>query len=378
MNHTLFRYILKNPLIKIAVAFNLTDFFLDLYWSGKKKKYWDGISGTGLIPRPSSIWLEGTMRCNLNCCMCHQRERRKITKTELSLDEIKSIVDQAQQYSIDLIEMTGGELFIRSDIIDILIYIDGKKIYTKLNTNGTLITPKHIAELKQLSFFESLAFSIDGPEQVHNEIRGNPHTFQKAVSAFREMGKTKFLKNIAFVVMPENSQYIEDMFKLARDLKADRLQFMPEMFAPQNAIDESKKALNMRDVDDIFMEIKDRPEESAYVNTMKKAIKSIYRLRRKYRLFAVIYPKIAYKIPDQFLKGNYSKRLVCKNFNTLVIAVNGDVHICPFINKKIGNIKEQSIAEIWNDEKMVSLRKTILKSPTLLPICQTCCSVEAL
>jgi radical SAM protein with 4Fe4S-binding SPASM domain len=111
---------------------------------------------------------------------------------------------------------------------------------------------------------------------------------------------------------------------------------------------------------------------------MKKAIKSIYRLRRKYRLFAVIYPKIAYKIPDQFFKGNYSKRLVCKNFNTLVIAVNGDVNICPFINKKVGNIKEQSIAEIWNNDKMVSLRKTILKSPTLLPICQTCCSAEAL
>ncbi len=378
MKQNVIRYILKNPLVKIAVAFNLTDFFLDLYWSGKKTKYWDGVSRTGLIPRPSSIWLEGTMRCNLNCCMCHQRERRKITRTELSLYEIKSIVDQAKRYSIDLIEMTGGELFIRSDIIDILKYIDGKKIYTKLNTNGTLITPQHIVELKQLSFFESLAFSIDGPEHVHNVIRGNPHTFQKAIGAFRAMGKTRFLKNIAFVLMPENNQYIEDMFKLARDLKADRLQFMPEMFAPQNAVDASKEALSLNDGDDVFMEIKDRPEEPRYVDTMKNAIKTIYKLRRIYRIFAVIYPKIAYKIPDQYFKGIYSKRLVCKNFNTLVIAVNGDVHICPFINKKVGNIKTQTIAEIWNNEKMASLRKTILKNRTLLPICQTCCSVEAL
>ena len=378
MNHTLFRYILKNPLIKLAVAFNLTDFFLDMYWGGKKILYWDNVTKTGLIPRPSSIWLEATMRCNLNCRMCHQHERRRTTKTELSLDEIKSIVDQAKSHSIGLIEMTGGELFIRKDIVDILAYIDNKKIFTKMNNNGTLITPEHGAELKKLNFLESLSFSIDGPEAVHNEIRGNPRAFQKAVQAFKMLGKTRFLKNLAFVVMPDNALHVEYMFKLSRELKADRLQFMPEMFASQSDVAISKKALNMGGGDDIFMEIKDAPTDASYAMKMKDSLTSIYRLRRKYWTFAVIYPKIAYKIPDQFFSGNYSKRLVCKCFNTLIVAVNGDVHICPFIHKKVGNIKEQSIAEIWNNDKMTAIRKTILKSATLLPVCHTCCSVEAL
>ena len=378
MKHTLIRAILKNPLIRIASAFNLTDFFLDLYWSGKNKSFWDGVSRTGTIAKPASIWLEATMRCNLNCRMCHQHERRKNTKSELSLSEIKSIVDQAKAHSIGLIEMTGGELFIRKDIIDILTYIDANKISTKMNNNGTLITPEHGVELKKLNFLQSLSFSIDGPENVHNEIRGNSRAFQKAISAFKDLGPTRFLKNIAFVIMPDNSRYIEDMFKLSRELKADRLQFMPEMFASQSAVDFSKKALNMTEGDDIFVEIKNAPTDSSYVTKMKDALKSIYRLRRKYRTFAVIYPKIAYKIPDQFFSGNYSRRLVCKCFNTLIVAVNGDVYICPFIHKKVGNIKEQSIGEIWNNEKMTSLRKTILKSPTLLPVCHNCCSAEAL
>ena len=378
MNQKLVRFILKNPLVKIAIAWNLTDFFLDLYWSGKKTAYWDGIAKTGIIPHPSSMWLEATMRCNLNCRMCHQKDLRRIKQTELTLDEIKSITDQAKKHAIDLIELTGGELFIRKDIIDILKYIDEKKIYTKLNNNGTLITPEHMTELKKFRFLESLVFSIDGPEQVHNEIRGNRLAFQKAVKAFKDLGKTAFLKNISFVLMPDNSQYLEDMFKLSRDLKADRLQFMPEMFVSQNEIDFSKKALSMQDGEDVFMEIKNTPLDASYPDKMKNAIQSIYALRRKYLIFAVIYPKIAYKIPDQFFTGKYTKRLVCKCFSKLIIGVNGDVYVCPFIHKKVGNIKEQTIAEIWNNETMITLRKIIAKSPTLLPICHNCCSAEAL
>ncbi|MGB7568241.1 MAG: radical SAM protein, partial [Chitinivibrionales bacterium] len=340
--------------------------------------YWEGVAQSGIIPHPSSMWLEATMRCNLHCRMCHQKDLRRIAQKELTLDEIKFVTDQAKKHSIDLIELTGGELFIRRDIIDILKYIDEKKIYTKLNNNGTLITSEHMAELKKLRFLESIAFSIDGPEQVHNEIRGNPKAFQKAVSAFKDLGKTAFLKNISFVLMPDNSQYLEDMFKLSRDLKADRLQFMPEMFVSQNEINITKKALAMHHGDDVFMEIKNTPIDPSYSDKMKNAIKSIYALRRKYGVFAVIYPKIAYKIPDQFFAGKYTKRLVCKCFSKLIIGVNGDVYVCPFIHKKVGSIKEQTIAEIWNNDSMITLRKIIAKSPTLLPICHNCCSAEEL
>jgi radical SAM protein with 4Fe4S-binding SPASM domain len=378
MNQKIVRGILKNPLVKLAIAWNLTDFFLDMYWRGKNAVYWEGIAQTGKIPHPSSMWLEVTMRCNLNCRMCHQKDLRRVKQTELTLEEINSITDQARKHSIDLIELTGGELFIRKDIIDILKYINKNKIYTKLNNNGTLINSEHMTEMKKLHYLESLVFSIDGPEQIHNEIRGNPKAFQKATDAFRLLGKTTFLKNISFVLMPDNSQYLEDMFKLSRDLKADRLQFMPEMFVSQKEIDATKKTLVMKDGDEIFMEIKNTPIDSSYPEQMKNAIKAIYNLRKKYGLFAVIYPKISYKIPDQFFTGKYSKRLVCKCFSKLIVGVNGDVYICPFIHKKVGNIKEQSIADIWNNEEMIRLRKTIAQSPTLLPICHNCCSAEAL
>ena len=67
--------------------------------------------------------------------------------------------------------LSGGEPFIRKDTVDIIEYISGKGMSVIMNDNGTLLTEeklKRIARIKNLT----INFSIDGPREVHDTIRG--------------------------------------------------------------------------------------------------------------------------------------------------------------------------------------------------------------
>jgi radical SAM protein with 4Fe4S-binding SPASM domain len=178
--------------------------------------------------------------------------------------------------------------------------------------------------------------------------------------------------------MPENAQYIEDMFKLARDLKINRLLFMAEMFNLPEAEAKSRELLSLGPEDVIYMEKKDPPPPSNYAEIMQNAYRLITKLRKKYKILAPLYPALSQRKPQEFFNRKYTGRLICKSMKQLIVSVDGNVYVCPFIHCKVGNFLEEPISEIWNNEKMQKLRRTILQNRTLLPICHSCCSIEEL
>ena len=57
------------------------------------------------------------------------------------------------------------------------------------------------------------------------------------------------------------------------------------------------------------------------------------------------------------------------------ITYDGKVHFCPFIRVEMGDVREQSLEEIWNSPKFVELRKKLLQHG-IFPVCRRCCKVE--
>jgi MoaA/NifB/PqqE/SkfB family radical SAM enzyme len=66
------------------------------------------------------------------------------------------------------ISFTGGEPLLREDIGRIIGYAASKGITSKINTNGLLIAKK----IDQLAKVEQVNLSFDGPEDIHDQIRG--------------------------------------------------------------------------------------------------------------------------------------------------------------------------------------------------------------
>ncbi len=120
-----------------------------------------------------------TERCNLWCRHCYQGER---DPAELTLPEIKSVItevsgmlqDWSQTHKIAFspsFTITGGEPFLREDLFDILGEITTQGIDIFLLTNGTLVDRARAKTLADLGI-KGVQVSIEGPEDVHDDIRG--------------------------------------------------------------------------------------------------------------------------------------------------------------------------------------------------------------
>ena len=66
-----------------------------------------------------SLRISITQRCNLDCAYCH-KEGQLSSDKELSLEEIRKVVDAAKEVGINKIKITGGEPLLREDIIEII------------------------------------------------------------------------------------------------------------------------------------------------------------------------------------------------------------------------------------------------------------------
>lgn len=95
---------------------------------------------------------ELTYRCNFSCAHCYVPScyKEKSKENELSTNEIFSILDQLAEIGCLYLGFTGGEVFVREDILDILWYAKRKGFEIIIYTNGSLINKKVASELKKL------------------------------------------------------------------------------------------------------------------------------------------------------------------------------------------------------------------------------------
>lgn len=107
-----------------------------------------------------------TRRCNLKCMYCDYWSGKK--EEELNSQAIFRIIDDLAKLGTLAISFSGGEPLLRDDIGEIISYIEKKGIYSKINTNGMLIPQK----IGQIRLTNQVNLSFDGPEVVHDRVRG--------------------------------------------------------------------------------------------------------------------------------------------------------------------------------------------------------------
>jgi MoaA/NifB/PqqE/SkfB family radical SAM enzyme len=192
---------------------------------------------------PKKISIEISTLCNLSCEMCFLAgfRRKEITGAKedafFSLDLFKGLVDEIsekfpvfQNTSFFSFNFTGGETFLHPKILEMLEYARGKNIGVTVFTNGTLIDLAVAADIVKAKP-AALMFSIDGPREIHDQIRGQGN-FEKACQAINLIQSQKRLFNarepriyINTLINNLTVDHLEDMIFIGDALKIDGLFF---------------------------------------------------------------------------------------------------------------------------------------------------------
>ena len=136
-----------------------------------------------------------TSRCNLLCSHCFYWEELNKKKNELTLDEIERISRSLP--NLLSVSLTGGEPYLRPDLPEIAAAFERHSNVRNIQipSNGLLVD-KTIERATQLlakvrRSRVATGVSLDGPEEIHNQIRRHPKSFESAIETLRELKKLK-------------------------------------------------------------------------------------------------------------------------------------------------------------------------------------------
>lgn len=291
-----------------------------------------------------------TSDCNLRCehCYFHEDESNFDSSKDLSAEKIFELADEIVDMDIFNINLTGGEIFLRKDIFDIIYKLKLSNVALKLTTNATLITKEIAANLKTLlnPITDSIQVSIDGAtEETHDLTRGKG-SFQKTIRGINFLREEGLPILVNSVITANNVNEIGDLYKLSQSLGVKRISFTKlvpchegqEKLTPhfEELVISMTKAiiLEKQNTDTSIDMLTFKPYDFLQNNIARTILKKI--------------------LAPENLKITLNKNCQCHNNHKVYIDSSGEVSLCNFISNmktfSIGNVKHSSLKNIWNDK----------------------------
>lgn len=303
---------------------------------------------TVLSSKIRSFTITLTNRCNLDCLMC---EAKKIS-WEIPKETIKEIIEFFPY--LEHIMWQGGEIFLVDYFKDVLEetkrYPNIKQLIT---TNGLLLSEDLIRKLIILPDVV-LTISVDGvTKNVYEGIRRGAKFEKlieniKLINLMRKQYNSSLRLHLNVCIMKSNYHQLVDFIEFAKEYK-----FASVLLRPVTG--------NIMSQESIFQN-----QDEGVLNYIKKAINEIESRAQKYKI--ILDNRIPSPGSSQAEKkdGKTNGRgLLCyAPWQRLYISWGGNVYpdcmcIRPY-NKGIGNVKKNSIKDIWNNEGMQMYRKKIM------------------
>lgn len=167
---------------------------------------------------------EATRACNLNCVHCGSPLETWVRQKELTTDEVVMAFYQvAEDFDLSRfrhINITGGEPFVRKDLLTILQEIS--KIpqcrNIAIQTNGIYIAenPDVLKQLKEYGV-TGMGVSIDGLRETHDKFRRRQGSWDKSIEAAKKGVETGLAVTVSTVAYAKNIDEIAQLYELVKE-----------------------------------------------------------------------------------------------------------------------------------------------------------------
>lgn len=295
---------------------------------------------------PVSLIFFVTSRCNLLCTHCFYWEELNKNKNELTLDEIEKVSRSLP--NLLTLSLTGGEPYLRADLPDIAAAFERNSHVRNIQipSNGLLVerTVSRVEELMQKVRRARVAtgVSLDGPEDIHNRIRQNPKSFERALETLAELKKLKprfpnLSVGVALTVSSANQYRLDEFYRFVEEeLQPDAVTMT---LVRGNPIDPSLKEVDL----DLYRDfarrvIKYRKAHGLTNGWIDRLVTA--KEEETYRLIGEAAQA------DHRISSCYSGELIG------ILSETGEVYVCETLDKSMGNIRnfDGDFAKLWRGE----------------------------
>ena len=327
-------------------------------------------AASGMVPQSLLGPIQGiffvTYACNLRCYFCdlptrHIEYVKKKERTELSREEKLSVIDDFRAIGTTGVGFTGGEPGLLPEIYDLVKRCSRHRLVSHLSTNGYAFRSVESCERYLDAGLKAASISIDGPEHIHNRIRGRKDSYEQCLQAVRNILEVRARKSPDFsvvtttVITKDNIDVIPEVVKELKAMGIDKIGFMPVHDIGLDYDREKRKTeFEVSDpspVDKVIHYLKELQQEGVVENT----------------------PAYLELFEDSF-SGKPLPIRCYAGYTTVEVDSWGDVYPClywAFDKRSFGNIRQKSLAQFWAGEEMRSMRKAAGQCRDCYWNCQT-------
>jgi len=300
------------------------------------------------LPLPYKITLALTYRCNLRCKIC--RIWKHQYNDELTIKNIEIFFKNLNHLS--WIDLTGGELTLREDIVEIIKVIikNSKRILIfHISTNGQL--PEKILllakEILRFNLIPIINVSIDGPRVINDQLRGVEGAYLNSLETFKKLKQlNRGYYYISCTISNYNINYIDDLVEV---LKKD----IPD-FAPYdlhfNIFHNSPHYYNNIGID-------------SFSGVSFDTVKKYFALSQTGNSIKIFLEKGYIKGLSKYCNGNRFP-VRCQALNSsCFINPQGTVYPCGIYNKPVGELKDYdfNLKGLWYSPNALKIKKEIMQ-----------------
>lgn len=315
-----------------------------------------------------------TYRCTSRCKTCTAWKRPRADLKELGLSDWKRIVEQLYDNNVPAVEIFGGDVFLRKDILMPLIrFIKEKGMTVHLPTNGNLIDQKTAKELVE-SGVDFIYLSVDGVGKTQDKIRGVDGTFNRVSEAINFLNMARNRRKTPIIICNTtvsnfNVDSLEDIANFAHKACFDEMHFeyvgeFSEEHIEQSIINGIKPTpFYIKQGDSVLLSKQDA----------KKLKNTLWKIRKRFANTNLYIQTV--NIDTLSLKDIYQGTI--DNNKCYIIRTNVDIdpygNVSPCIcynNYFLGNLTKSHFEDVWTNTKLRQFIEQQKKCK--LDICKHC------
>lgn len=338
----------------------------------------------GKAGRPAAVTFEVTHRCNCRCYMCDLygtgaepetvRSGAERPEETLSEDEDRRLMAQLAAHR-PVISLTGGEPLLAERGMRLVRLAREFGLAVTITTNGTLLE-RHAEEIV-MAGVDNITVSIDGPRELHDDIRGAARVFDRAAAGLARLHAVKLAAgssrphvDINATICGRNHDRLSEIPPVAEALGAERLQFSHLWYWEPRQVEAHNKAFGAVapcTVQNVLA------LEGIDVDAL---VREIGKVRARAGGVPVKFlPEIDgddvrtyYTEPSAPVK---SGRCVAPWLNVRIMP---DGEVIPCLDVKVGNVRHASLDDLWNGDAMRRFRRMV-QTRKIMPGCTRCCKL---
>jgi Fe-coproporphyrin III synthase len=336
--------------------------------------------------------------CNLKCRMCDVGIGDQASvfyanmigadPGSMTLELLKRVLDSAAEFRPrPKIGLAFTEPLNHAHIIDFCNEIASRGFYASMTSNGYLL-PRRAEELVR-SGLDELTISVDGPPALHDTIRGRKGSFARLYEGITKLNEAKArlrrntpLVRISGTISDLNYRNIRSLLQVLAPLRPDRINIghlsfiTPEMADAHNATHHGDFHVERSSIGDMDLSVIDPAELAEEIASAKE-----FAAQLEPPLNLTFHPDLStteqleqyYHRPEEYVGGKRCTdpfKMMMVNTDGTVIPAHSRCY-----NYPLGNVREVSLTEIWNNARYTAFRQVLYQAGGTLPACTRCCGV---